>query len=51
MLGVIEGFLILIAILLILDPHFNQPLVRETATGFGEFGAAADPPRVPRLRR
>jgi uncharacterized membrane protein required for colicin V production len=35
-LGVIQGFIILIALLLILDPYYNQPLVRETV-GFGEF--------------
>lgn len=35
-LGVLEGFLILIAILLIVDPYYNQASVGETA-GFGEF--------------
>ncbi len=35
-LGVLEGFLILIAILLILDPHYNLPEIRETP-GRGEF--------------
>ena len=35
-LGVVEGFIILIAILLILDPHYNQPTVQATV-GFGEF--------------
>lgn len=38
LLGVVEGFLILIAVLLILDPHFNQQTVRDHI-GFGEFGA------------
>jgi uncharacterized membrane protein required for colicin V production len=37
LLGVVEGFIILIAILLILDPYFTDPSVRETA-GVGEFG-------------
>src|SRR5262245_2122192 len=37
LLGVLEGFIILIAILLILDPHFNIPEVRDKA-GIGEFG-------------
>lgn len=37
LLGVIEGFIILIAILLILDPYYTQPQVRETV-GIGEFG-------------
>ena len=37
LLGVVEGFLILIAILLILDPYYTQPQVREAA-GVGEFG-------------
>jgi len=37
LLGVLEGIIILIAIVLILDPYFTQPSVRETA-GFGEFG-------------
>jgi uncharacterized membrane protein required for colicin V production len=37
LLGVLEGIIILIAIMLILDPYFTQPSVRETA-GLGEFG-------------
>ena len=37
LLGVFEGFLILIAIMLILDPYFTQPKVREQV-GIGEFG-------------
>jgi uncharacterized membrane protein required for colicin V production len=37
LLGVVEGFIILIAILLILDPYYTTPSVRETV-GFGEFG-------------
>jgi uncharacterized membrane protein required for colicin V production len=36
LLGVLEGFIILIAIVIILDPYFTQPKVRETA-GVGEF--------------
>ena len=36
LLGVLEGFIILVAILLILDPYFTQPKVREQS-GFGEF--------------
>lgn len=36
LLGVLEGFIILVAIFLILDPHYNLPEVRETV-GFGEF--------------
>jgi len=36
LLGVLEGFLILIAVLLILDPYYTQPKVRETV-GIGEF--------------
>ena len=36
LLGVLEGFIILIAIILILDPYFTQPKVRETV-GIGEF--------------
>lgn len=36
LLGVLEGFIILIAVLLILDPYYNQPSVRETV-GQGEF--------------
>jgi len=37
LLGVLEGIIILVAIMLILDPYFTQPSVRETA-GLGEFG-------------
>lgn len=37
LLGVVEGFLILVAILLILDPYYTQPQVRESV-GVGEFG-------------
>ena len=37
LLGVLEGIIILVAIVLILDPYFTQPSVRETA-GLGEFG-------------
>lgn len=36
LLGVLEGFLILIVILLILDPHYNQQSVKDTV-GIGEF--------------
>ena len=36
LLGVFEGFIILIAALLILDPYYTQPSVRETV-GVGEF--------------
>lgn len=36
LLGVLEGFIILIALILILDPYFTQPKVRETV-GIGEF--------------
>jgi uncharacterized membrane protein required for colicin V production len=36
-LGVLEGFLILVAILLILDPYFTQAPFNDRA-GFGEFG-------------
>ena len=36
-LGVIEGVIILVAILLILDPYYTQQGVRERA-GIGEFG-------------
>ena len=36
LLGLVEGFLILIAVLLILDPYYMQPSVRETV-GVGEF--------------
>ena len=35
LLGVLEGFIILIAILLILDPHYNQ--ASTPAVGVGEF--------------
>lgn len=37
LLGVLQGFIILIAILLILDPYFTRPEIKDTA-GFGEFG-------------
>ncbi|MEO8273432.1 MAG: CvpA family protein [Chloroflexota bacterium] len=37
LLGVVEGFLILIVIMLILDPYFTQDAFRERA-GLGEFG-------------
>jgi len=37
-LGVLEGFIILIAVVLILDPYYTQPKVRETV-GIGEFTA------------
>ena len=37
LLGVLEGIIILIAILLILDPYYNLPEVRESV-GIGEFG-------------
>ncbi|HUQ43735.1 MAG TPA: CvpA family protein [Candidatus Limnocylindria bacterium] len=36
LLGVLEGFIILVALLLILDPYYNLPEVRETV-GVGEF--------------
>jgi uncharacterized membrane protein required for colicin V production len=36
LLGVLEGFIILIAALLILDPYYTQPAVRETVAQ-GEF--------------
>ena len=36
LLGVLEGFLILIALILIFDPYFTQPKVREEI-GLGEF--------------
>jgi uncharacterized membrane protein required for colicin V production len=36
LLGVLEGIIILVALMLILDPYFTQPTVRETA-GRGEF--------------
>lgn len=35
-LGVLEGIIILVALLLILDPHYTQDTVRETV-GLGEF--------------
>lgn len=37
LLGVVEGFLILVAILLILDPYYTQPDVKDHI-GIGEFG-------------
>jgi uncharacterized membrane protein required for colicin V production len=37
LLGIVEGILILIVVVLILDPYFTQSRVRETA-GVGEFG-------------
>jgi uncharacterized membrane protein required for colicin V production len=37
LLGVIEGFIILVAILMITDPYFTNPSFAENA-GFGEFG-------------
>jgi len=40
-LGVIEGFLILIAIILILDPYYNQPTV-QAQVGVGEFTLLRD---------
>src|SRR5919112_943245 len=40
-LGVIEGFLILIAIILILDPHYNQPSV-QARVGTREFTLLRD---------
>jgi uncharacterized membrane protein required for colicin V production len=36
LLGVVEGIIILVAILLILDPHYTLPAVRQ-AVGAGEF--------------
>lgn len=36
LLGVLEGFIILIAIFLILDPHYTLPEVKQTV-GYGEF--------------
>jgi uncharacterized membrane protein required for colicin V production len=36
LLGVLEGIIILIAVILILDPYYTQPRVRETV-GVGEF--------------
>ena len=41
LLGVLEGFIILIAILLILDPYYNLPEVKATV-GFGEFTLLRD---------
>lgn len=40
-LGVLEGILILVAIFLILDPHYTQPLVQQEV-GFGEFTLLRD---------
>lgn len=40
-LGVIEGFLILIAVILILDPHYNDPNVA-AQVGRGEFTLLRD---------
>jgi uncharacterized membrane protein required for colicin V production len=37
LLGVLEGFIILIAILMIMDPYYTLPAVQETV-GAGEFG-------------
>jgi uncharacterized membrane protein required for colicin V production len=36
-LGVVEGFVILVAIFLIIDPYYTNPDVRDTI-GIGEFG-------------
>jgi hypothetical protein len=36
LLGVLEGFIILVALVIILDPYYTQPKVRETV-GIGEF--------------
>ena len=36
LLGVLEGIIILVAVFLILDPHYNLPEVRQTV-GVGEF--------------
>jgi uncharacterized membrane protein required for colicin V production len=36
LLGVLEGILILVAVLLILDPYYNDPAVKDTI-GIGEF--------------
>jgi uncharacterized membrane protein required for colicin V production len=36
LLGVVEGIVILIAILLIIDPHYNEPAVQQRV-GIGEF--------------
>jgi uncharacterized membrane protein required for colicin V production len=36
LLGVLEGIIILVVVMLILDPYYNQPEVRETV-GVGEF--------------
>ena len=41
LLGVLEGFLILIAIILILDPYYNDPTV-QAKVGFGEFTLLRD---------
>jgi uncharacterized membrane protein required for colicin V production len=41
LLGVLEGFLILIAIILILDPYYNQASV-QAQVGFGEFTLLRD---------
>jgi len=41
LLGVLEGFIILIAILLILDPYYNQASV-QAAVGVGEFTPLRD---------
>lgn len=41
LLGVLEGIIILVAIFLILDPHYNQPLVQQEI-GFGEFTLLRD---------
>jgi uncharacterized membrane protein required for colicin V production len=38
LLGVLEGFIILIAVVMILDPYYTQDTVRETV-GLGEFTA------------
>jgi uncharacterized membrane protein required for colicin V production len=40
-LGVLEGFIILVAIILILDPHYNDPDVQRQV-GFGEFTLLRD---------
>ena len=37
LLGVLEGIIILVAILLIIDPYYTRPEFRDTA-GLGEFG-------------
>ena len=41
LLGVLEGFLILIVVILILDPYYNQPSV-QAQVGFGEFTLLRD---------